>query len=83
MTSPIKRLLSIHTTKAKSILSRIENQCQIVEAATHHDLTFMIRMAGTGKTYLSMALAYSGIAKQSRRQDHCSPTYSIVEAGKP
>ena len=42
---------------------RTANQKKYVEAILHHDLTFAIGPAGTGKTYLAMALAVSALLK--------------------
>jgi len=41
------------------IISRTEGQAKYVEAVLSHDLTFCVGPAGTGKTYLAVALALS------------------------
>jgi phosphate starvation-inducible PhoH-like protein len=70
----------IHTAQGKPITPRSQNQYRIVEAVTHHDLTFVIGMAGTGKTYLSMALAIQALKR--REVEKIIITRPIVETGE-
>lgn len=70
----------IHTAKGKPVIPRTPNQYHIVKAVAHYDLTFIIGMAGTGKTYLSMALAIQALKR--REVEKIIVTRPIVEAGE-
>ncbi len=51
------------TAKKKNITPRNPNQKKYVIAARNHDIVFAIGPAGTGKTYLAMAMAVSALTK--------------------
>lgn len=51
------------TAKKKNISPRNTNQKRYVLAARSHDIVFAIGPAGTGKTYLAMALAVAALTK--------------------
>jgi phosphate starvation-inducible PhoH-like protein len=51
--------------KGKSVRPKTPGQHRYVEAMTNHDLTFCIGPAGTGKTYLAVAVA-AAMLKQGR-----------------
>ncbi|MSP23565.1 MAG: PhoH family protein [Myxococcales bacterium] len=68
------------TARGRSLKARGLAQKQYVQALRTHDLTFGIGPAGTGKTYLAMALAVSALlSKQVRRIILTRPA---VEAGE-
>ena len=66
--------------KGKPVLSKTAGQKKYIEAIRKHDLTFAIGPAGTGKTYLSVAMA----AKAFRDHDvsRIILTRPAVEAGE-
>lgn len=47
----------VYTRSGRPVKARGENQQHLVEAFQHSDMTFAVGPAGTGKTYLSIALA--------------------------
>lgn len=74
MSEPIK------TARKKDISARSPNQAKYIEAMRNHEMVFGIGPAGTGKTYLAVALAVS-MYKQGLidRLVFCRPA---VEAGE-
>jgi phosphate starvation-inducible PhoH-like protein len=64
----------------KRIAPKNLNQKRYIDAIRNHDLTFGIGPAGTGKTYLAMALAVSALA--SREVKRIILTRPAVEAGE-
>ncbi len=64
----------------KSVSPRSLNQQAYVEAIKEFDLVFGIGPAGTGKTYLAMAMALSYL--QSKRVERIVLTRPAVEAGE-
>jgi phosphate starvation-inducible PhoH-like protein len=67
------------TTKAP-VMPKTSGQRRYVEAVQNHDITFGVGPAGTGKTYLAMAMAVSAL-----RQEQVSRiilTRPAVEAGE-
>ena len=66
--------------RRRNIVPRTVNQRVYVRAFAQHDLVFGIGPAGTGKTYLAMAVAVAALLKdQVRRIILCRPA---VEAGE-
>ena len=64
----------------KTIVAKTLGQREYVEALRHHDMTFAVGPAGTGKTYLAVAVALSMLlAKQVKRIILARPA---VEAGE-
>jgi phosphate starvation-inducible PhoH-like protein len=64
----------------KTLAPRSPNQMRYVEAVERHDMVFAIGPAGTGKTYLAVAMAVSALLnKQVGRIILCRPA---VEAGE-
>ncbi len=60
--SNIRELLlngSIITTRTRKVFPKTPQQKAYIDAITHNDLTFAIGPAGTGKTYLAVAMAVS------------------------
>ena len=47
----------VYSISGRPIKSKSENQQKLVEAYEHCDMVFAVGPAGTGKTYLSIALA--------------------------
>ncbi|KAF0185552.1 MAG: phosphate starvation-inducible protein PhoH [Nitrospirae bacterium] len=66
--------------KKRFIIPKTETQREYIDAIGHYDITFGIGPAGTGKTYLAMAMAISAyLAKQVSRIVLVRPA---VEAGE-
>jgi phosphate starvation-inducible PhoH-like protein len=68
------------TASGKPISPRTEGQRAYVEAITGHDLTFAVGPAGTGKTYLAVAMAT--VALRARSVQRLVLTRPAVEAGE-
>ncbi len=68
------------THRGKPIRCKTYGQKLYVEAIQHHDLTFAIGPAGTGKTYLAMALAV--VALKNKEVERIILTRPAVEAGE-
>jgi phosphate starvation-inducible PhoH-like protein len=64
----------------KSVVPKSLNQKDYMEAIKDYDLVFGIGPAGTGKTYLAMALALSSL--QSKQVNRIILTRPAVEAGE-
>jgi len=74
-TAPIE--VSVATRR---VVPRTPGQAKYVEAIRRHDLTFAIGPAGTGKTYLAVALAVEALKSRAvRKMVLCRPA---VEAGE-
>lgn len=72
--------LIIHGMNGKPIVARTENQKKLVEAFDVNDLVFAIGPAGTGKTFVAIALAVKALKnKQVRKIILSRPA---VEAGE-
>ena len=71
---------TIEVGRRKRIVPRTENQRRYVQAIRSHDLTFGIGPAGTGKTYLAMAMAVSALRR--REVARIILTRPAVEAGE-
>ena len=70
----------IYGINGKPITGRTPNQQRLVEAFAHNDLTFALGPAGTGKTYIAIALAVAALkSKQCKRIILSRPA---VEAGE-
>lgn len=68
------------TATGKPIAPRTAGQRSYVEAIRTHDLTFAIGPAGTGKTYLAVAMAV--VALRSRSAQRLVLTRPAIEAGE-
>src|SRR5262245_40247135 len=64
----------------KMLAPKTINQQRYFEAIEHHDLVFGIGPAGTGKTYLAVALAVSAL--MNKRVSRIILTRPAVEAGE-
>ena len=70
----------VYSVAGKPIKSRSANQQQLIEAFEKNDMLFAVGPAGTGKTYLSIALAVRALKeKEARRIILSRPA---VEAGE-
>lgn len=70
----------VYSTTGKPICPRSENQLKLVEAYGKSDLVFAIGPAGTGKTYISIALAVKALKRKEIRKIILSRP--AVEAGE-
>ncbi|MEA1968528.1 MAG: PhoH family protein [Thermodesulfobacteriota bacterium] len=68
------------TAKNRPITPRTPNQKKYVDAVRKHDIVFSIGPAGTGKTYLAMAMALSALSKGT--VNRIVLTRPAVEAGE-
>jgi len=68
------------TTKNRLITPKTENQKRYIDAIRDHDIVFGIGPAGTGKTYLAVAMAVSALANNQVRS--IVLTRPAVEAGE-
>ena len=68
------------THRGKQIKCKTLGQREYVKAMKEHDLTFAVGPAGTGKTYLAMALAV--VALRNKEVERIVLTRPAVEAGE-
>jgi phosphate starvation-inducible PhoH-like protein len=83
--SPEKFLLNgdaviVHSTDGKAIRARNANQQKMVKAYFENDLVFALGPAGTGKTYVAIALAVRAL--KNREIKRIILTRPAVEAGE-
>ena len=82
-TSSLRRLVESGKSRAfgkKVLAPKTVNQRRYVDAIEHHDLTFGIGPAGTGKTYLAVAMAVAALL--NKRVSRIVLTRPAVEAGE-
>ena len=72
--------LSIHGMNGKPIVARTENQQRLVKAFEENDLVFATGPAGTGKTFVAIALAVKALKNKEIRKIILSRP--AVEAGE-
>lgn len=70
----------VYSTTGKPIRARSENQIRLIKAYEQSDMVFAIGPAGTGKTYVSIALAVRALKKKEIRKIILSRP--AVEAGE-
>ncbi len=70
----------IYGINGKPISGRTPNQQKLVEEFSHNDLTFALGPAGTGKTYIAIALAVRALKNREARKIILSRP--AVEAGE-
>ncbi len=70
----------VYSTMGKPIKARTENQIRLVQACEHNDMVFAVGPAGTGKTYVSIAIAVRALKKKEIRKIILSRP--AVEAGE-
>lgn len=80
MIDEILRSVVAITHRGKQIRCKTLGQQEYVQAIREHDLTFAIGPAGTGKTYLAMALAV--VALKNKEIERIVLTRPAVEAGE-
>ncbi len=68
------------TSKKSTITPKNPNQKEYIDAMRHFDISFGIGPAGTGKTYLAMAMAVAALAK--KKVSRIILTRPAVEAGE-
>ena len=76
----ILRSVVVITHRGKQIRCKTLGQQEYVQAIRDHDLTFAVGPAGTGKTYLAMALAV--VALKNKEIERIVLTRPAVEAGE-
>ncbi len=70
----------IYSTSGRPIIPRNANQARMVQSFQRNDLTFALGPAGTGKTYIAIALAVSAL--KARECKHIILSRPAVEAGE-
>ena len=70
----------VYSISGRPIKSRSENQQKLIEAYNTSDLVFAVGPAGTGKTYLSIALAVKALKEKAAKK--ISLSRPAVEAGE-
>ena len=70
----------VYSISGKPIKSRSENQQRLIEAYEKNDMVFAVGPAGTGKTYLSIALAVKALKEKTAKKIILSRP--AVEAGE-
>lgn len=70
----------VYSISGRPIKSRSENQQKIIEAYNTSDMVFAVGPAGTGKTYLSIALAVKALKEKAAKKIILSRP--AVEAGE-
>ena len=70
----------VYSISGRPIKSRSENQQQLIDAYEKNDMVFAVGPAGTGKTYLSIALAVKGLKEKATKKIILSRP--AVEAGE-
>ena len=70
----------VYSISGRPIKSRSENQQQLIDAYEKNDLVFAVGPAGTGKTYLSIALAVKALKEKAIKKIILSRP--AVEAGE-
>jgi phosphate starvation-inducible PhoH-like protein len=72
--------LNIVSNRGRTIRPKTANQKRYVDAIEDHTITFGIGPAGTGKTYLAMAMAVAAL--QAKKVNRIVLTRPAVEAGE-
>ena len=70
----------VYSVAGRPIKGRSENQQQLIDAVDKHDMIFAVGPAGTGKTYLSIALAVKALKEKAAKKIILSRP--AVEAGE-
>ena len=70
----------VYTMSGRPIKARTENQQRLIEAYQQNDMVFAVGPAGTGKTYLSIALAVKALKDKTAKKIILSRP--AVEAGE-
>ena len=70
----------VYSISGRPIKARTENQYKLIDAFTKNDMVFAVGPAGTGKTYLSIALAVKALKEKTAKKIILSRP--AVEAGE-
>ena len=70
----------VYTMSGRAIKARTENQQRLIDAYAANDMLFAVGPAGTGKTYLSIALAVKALKEKTAKKIILSRP--AVEAGE-
>jgi len=70
----------VYSMSGRPIKARTANQQRLIEAYEHNDMVFAVGPAGTGKTYLSIALAVKALKEKTAKKIILSRP--AVEAGE-
>ena len=70
----------VYSMSGRPIKARTENQHKLIDAFTKNDMVFAVGPAGTGKTYLSIALAVKALKEKTAKKIILSRP--AVEAGE-
>lgn len=70
----------VYSVSGRAIKSRSENQQKLIDAFNKNDMIFAVGPAGTGKTYLSIALAVKALKEKTAKKIILSRP--AVEAGE-
>ena len=74
------KVVLVYSISGKPIKSRSENQQRLIDAYEKNDMVFAVGPAGTGKTYLSIALAVKALKEKTAKKIILSRP--AVEAGE-
>lgn len=72
--------IKVPSVKKKYVFPKTEGQCKYIEAMRNYDITFSVGPAGTGKTYLAMAMAVNHLMESKVRR--IILTRPALEAGE-
>ena len=75
-----KRKIQVAAKKGSVVTPKTKGQVEYIETIKHHDIVFGIGPAGTGKTYLAMAMAVNALQKGLVRR--IILTRPAIEAGE-
>lgn len=70
----------VYSMSGRPIKARSENQLELIKACNNNDMVFAVGPAGTGKTYLSIALAVKALKEKNAKKIILSRP--AVEAGE-
>lgn len=70
----------VYSVSGRAVKARSENQQKLIDCYTHNDMVFAVGPAGTGKTYLSIALAVKALKEKNIKKIVLSRP--AVEAGE-
>jgi len=70
----------VYTVSGRPVKARSENQQRLIDAYNENDMVFAVGPAGTGKTYLSIALAVKALKEKTAKKIILSRP--AVEAGE-
>jgi phosphate starvation-inducible protein PhoH and related proteins len=77
---PLEQEVIVYSNDGAAIRPRSQNQWKLVQSIRQHDLTFAVGPAGTGKTYLAVAMAVKALKEKQVKK--IILTRPAVEAGE-